>query len=167
LDPSIVLIDFLLAKFTSDKNRTLQVIEQLSEEDIGWSPTAENNSVGNLVAHIWGTVHQRIETAFFHVPDTRDRDREFERGLQFSREKAHGLVGQSFDLILRVLERMRLRPEMLLDQPYLDLPPLTQSGLTNQSTNLEVMLQLMRHLSGHTAQILYIAKMRKGQLRWR
>ncbi|NOU75595.1 DUF1572 domain-containing protein [Paenibacillus sp. LMG 31458] len=65
LDSTSILIDFLLKKYKSEKNGTLQVIEQLSDEDIVWAPTPESNSIANLVAHIWGTVHQRIETAFF------------------------------------------------------------------------------------------------------
>ncbi|WP_207953459.1 DUF1572 family protein [Paenibacillus agricola] len=82
LDSTSLLIDFLLKKYKSEKKQTLQVIEQLSDEDIVWAPTPESNSIANLAAHIWGTVHQRVETAFFNVPDTRDRDKEFDRGLQ-------------------------------------------------------------------------------------
>lgn len=109
MDSTSVMLDFLMKKFKSEKKWTLRVIEQLSDEDIIWAPTPESNSIANLVAHIWGTVHQRIET---------------------------------------------------------NLPPLTNSGVDNQATVLEVILHQFRHLPGHTAQIIYIAKMRKGYLRW-
>ncbi len=52
------------------------LIKQLSEEDIVWRPTNESNSIANLIAHIWGTVHQRVEIIFFDVPDSRDRERD-------------------------------------------------------------------------------------------
>ncbi|KRE83006.1 hypothetical protein ASG89_12770 [Paenibacillus sp. Soil766] len=74
MDSTLILIPFFLEKYISEKKWTLKVIEQLSDEDIVWAPTPESNSIANLVTHIWGTVHQRIETVFFHVPDTRDRD---------------------------------------------------------------------------------------------
>jgi hypothetical protein len=166
LDSTSLLIDFLLKKYKSEKKGTLQVIEQLSDEDIVGAPTPESNSIANLVAHIWGTVHQRIETTFFNVPDTRDRDKEFELGLQLSKEQALKLITKSFDRIIEVLEKVKAKPEMLLEQPYLNLPTLTNSGVDNQATVLEMFLHQFRHLPGHTGQIVYIAKMRKGHLQW-
>ncbi len=166
LDSSTILIDFLLKKYRADKIGTMQVITQLSDEDIVWSPVPESNSIANLVAHIWGTVHQRYETVFFDVPDTRDRDKEFERGLQMSKEQAMELIGKSYDRIIQVLENAKENPEKLLEQPYLNLPTLTNSGVDNEATTLEMLLHQFRHLPGHTGQIVYIAKMRKGQLQW-
>jgi hypothetical protein len=87
LDSSTMVIDFLLRKYKADRKWTLMVIEQLSEEDIVWSPTPESNSIANLIAHIWANVHHCFETAFFGVPYTRDRD-EFERDLKMSKEQA-------------------------------------------------------------------------------
>ncbi|MCC2685488.1 MAG: hypothetical protein K0R75_2387 [Paenibacillaceae bacterium] len=158
------LINFLLKKYQAEKKWTRFVIDQLSDEDIAWSPTPESNSIANLVAHIWGTVHQRIEVALFGILDTRDRDREFERGLQMSKEEALELISKSYDRIIEVLEQVKAKPETLLEQPYLHLPPLTNSGVDNQATVLEILLHQFRHLPGHTGQITYIAKMRKGQL---
>jgi uncharacterized damage-inducible protein DinB len=143
-----------------------KTIEQLSEADIVWRPTAESNSIANLVAHIWGTVHQRVEIIFFDVPDTRDRDKEFEIGLIMSKEEAIRLISKSFDIIIQVLVDMKLEPEVLQSQPYLNMAPLTYSSLNNQSTVLDVMMQMMNHLPFHTGQITYIAKMRVGQLKW-
>ncbi|WP_186445829.1 DinB family protein [Paenibacillus cremeus] len=166
MDSTSVLIDFLLKKYASEKKGTLHVIEQLSDEDIVWAPTPESNSIANLAAHIWGTVHQRIETAFFDIPDTRVREMEFDRELRLTKQQAMELIAKSFDRILEVLEQVKAKPEMLLDQPYLNLPPLTNSGVDNQATVLEMLLHQFRHLPGHTGQIVYIAKMRKGQLQW-
>lgn len=165
MDASMLLIDFLIKKYTSEKMGTLQVIGQLTDEDIVWAPTPESNSIANLVAHIWGTVHQRIETVFFDVPDTRDRNKEFERDLQLSKEQALELVAKSFDGIIEVLYKMQEEPDRLLEQPYLQLSPLMNSGLNNQATVLEIILHQFRHLPGHTAQITYISKMRRGQLK--
>jgi uncharacterized damage-inducible protein DinB len=142
------------------------VIEQLSEEDIVWSPTPESNSIANLVAHIWGTVHQCFETAYFGVPNNRDRSNEFERGLQMSKEQALELSKKSYDRIIHVLEIMKSNPEKLLEQPYLNFPTFTNSGVDNQATALEMLLHQFRHLPSHTGQIIYIAKMRKGKLQW-
>jgi uncharacterized damage-inducible protein DinB len=141
-------------------------IKQCSEADIVWRPTAESNSIANLVAHIWGTVHQRVEILFFDVPDTRDRDKEFDKELLMSKDEAIQLITKSFDVIIQVLEDMKSKPEVLLSQPYINMAPLTYSSLNNQSTVLDIMMQMMNHLPFHTGQISYIAKMRIGQLTW-
>ncbi|MEF3302249.1 DUF1572 family protein [Paenibacillus sp. GYB003] len=154
-------------EFRAEKKWTTQAIAQLTEEDIAWAPTAESNSIANLVAHIWGTVRQRVEIVFFDVADTRDREKEFEKGLVMSKETALELIRKSFDPIIQVLEALKSNPtEELLRQPYLHMPPLTYSALNNSSRVLEIMIQMLHHLPGRTAQMIYIAKMRNGQLEW-
>jgi hypothetical protein len=167
---SNLLIDSLLWKFRAEKKWTSQAIEQLSEEDIVWRPTDESNSIANLVAHIWGTVHSRVEIAYFKIPLTRgpkEREKEFEKVTVMSKDEALKLIQKSFDMIIHVLEEMKSNPEEgLLKQPYKNMPPLYHSALKNDSRVLEIMIQMLHHLPGHTAQIVYIAKMRKGQLKW-
>ncbi len=166
MDPSIKLIDSFLWKFRGERKWMPLTIQQCSEADIVWRPTAESNSIANLVAHIWGTVHQRVEILFFDVPDTRDRDKEFDKELLMSKDEAIQLITKSFDVLIQVLEDMKSKPEVLLSQPYINMAPLTYSSLNNQSTVLDIMMQMMNHLPFHTGQISYIAKMRIGQLKW-
>lgn len=166
LDSSSLLIDSFLWKFKGLQRNSVKVIGQLSDADIVWSPTDESNSIANLCAHIWGTVHQRVEIIFFEIPDTRNRDKEFEKGLLMSKEEALELINRSFDLLIQVLEDMNSKPEVLFIQPYLNMEPLTYSSLNNKSTVLDVMMQMVSHLPVHIGQIIYIAKMRVGELKW-
>ena len=54
---------------------------QLTVEQVWWRPTAEQNSIGNLVLHICGNVGQWILSGVGGMPDSRDRPLEFsERG---------------------------------------------------------------------------------------
>lgn len=55
------IIESMLVKLMSERKWTLQAIEQLSEVDLSWSPNSESNSITNLVAHIRGCVHSRID----------------------------------------------------------------------------------------------------------
>jgi len=166
LDISMFFIDSMLEKFISEKKWVYQAIDQISEEDVVWHPTPESNSIANLISHIRGTVRQRLETVFFNVPDQRDRDKEFKRGLQVSKEEALTLANESFDVIIQILEDMKLKPQLLMRQPYLNMPTLTFSANDNESTLLDMMVQMVREVHNHTGQIMYIAKMRKGQLQW-
>ncbi|MBO9606975.1 MAG: DUF1572 family protein [Paenibacillaceae bacterium] len=166
MDIAIEVIESMLPKFRSEMRCTLKAIEQLSEEDITWSPNLESNSIANLVAHIRGCVHSRIEQIFFNIPDTRDREKEFERGLQMSKEEAYQRAKEAFEIILQFLEHLKSNPHLLMSRPFLDKPPLTYSQINNQSTALNLMIAHVREIHYHTGQIVYIAKMRKGKLVW-
>jgi hypothetical protein len=75
MDIAFELIESMVVKFKSEQRRTLKAIEDLSEEDITWTPTPESNSIANLVSHIRGAVHSRVETILLNIPDTRDREK--------------------------------------------------------------------------------------------
>jgi uncharacterized damage-inducible protein DinB len=166
MEIALELIESMLVKFRSEKKWTLQAIEQLSEDDITSSPTPESNSIANLVAHIRGAVHSRIETILLDIPDTRDRDKEFEKGLQMSKEQALTKTRDSFDILIQHLEHLKSTPELLMTQPFLNLPPLTYSQVNNETTALNLMMAMFREVHFHTGQIFYAAKIRKGQLVW-
>lgn len=161
------MIDSMLGRFKSERKWVLQAIEQLSEDAIVWNPTHESNSIANIVAHIRGTVHQRIETIFYDIPDNRDREKEFERGLEMSKIQALRFVEESFDITIQYIEEIKSNPDLLIAQPYLHMPPLTYSAINNQATILDLLVQMVREVHFHTGQIIYIAKMKKGQLEWK
>lgn len=166
MDIAFQLIESMFVKFRAEKKWTLQAIEQLSEEDITWSPLPNSNSIANLIAHIRGAVHSRIETILFNMPDTRDRANEFKPGLEMPKEQSIKMITEAFDIILQYLEHLNSNPELLLSQPFLNLPPLTYSQVNNETTVLNLMIAMVREVHYHTGQIIYIAKMRKGQLIW-
>lgn len=74
---------------------------------------------------------------------------------------------ESFDIIIEYLEKLKLQPELLLSQPYMKLPVLTHSALDNNATAVDMMIQFVREINYHFGQIIYIAKMRRGQLIWK
>ena len=144
----------------ADKKWLLQTIEQLDEEDISWSPTNESNSIANLISHIRGTAHSRIEILLYKIPDASDRNKEFERDLKISKEQDLIMAAEAFDIINKYLKYLNAHPETLLSQPCLDMPPLTYSAVNNQTTALNLMIQMVREINYHIGQINYIAKMR-------
>ncbi|MBJ9987657.1 DUF1572 family protein [Paenibacillus sp. S28] len=87
MELALEFIQSMKVKLISEQRGTLKAIEQVSEEDITWHPTPESNSIANLVAHIRGAAHSRVETILYNIPDMRDRDKEFERGLMMTKKK--------------------------------------------------------------------------------
>ncbi|CAH1056247.1 DinB family protein [Paenibacillus pseudetheri] len=166
MDSSNIVIDHLLIKYKADQKWTRKVIEQLTDEDLVWSPTPESNSIANLIAHISGAARYWFDAAYFGAPLNEYRTIEFERGLQMTKEQALEISEKSYDSIIEVLEMMKANPARLLEQPYLDYPSFDSASLNNRSTILEMLLHQFRHLPSHTGQIIYIAKMRKGNLVW-
>jgi len=166
LDISNIVIDHLLLKYMADQKWTRKVIEQLTDEDLVWSPTPESNSIANLIAHISGAARYWFDAAYFGAPLNEYRTIEFERDLQMTKEQALEISKKSYDSIIGVLEMMKANPARLLEQPYLDYPSFDSAALNNRSTVLEMLLHQFRHLPSHTGQIIYIAKMRKGKLVW-
>ncbi|MCJ8011238.1 DUF1572 domain-containing protein [Paenibacillus sp. KQZ6P-2] len=166
MDIAFEFIQSMSVKFRSEQRGTLKAIEQVSEEDITWYPAPESNSIANLVSHIRGAVHSRVETILFNIPDTRDREKEFERGLKMTKEEAYKHTKDAFDIMLQYLEHLNSNPHLLMSQPFLYLPPLTYSQVNNETTALNLMMAMFREVHYHTGQIIYIAKMRKGQFKW-
>lgn len=165
MNTSTIVIDLLLRKYKSDQNWVRVALQPLSEEDITWSPTSESNSIANLVSHISDSVKHWFVIAYLGAPYEEMSSNNFDHELQMTKEQALELFQTSYDRILEVLEIMKANPERLLEQPYLNYPPF-KGGLDNQATILEMLLHHFRHFSSHVGQIIYISKMRKGQLQW-
>ncbi|OZB98850.1 hypothetical protein [Paenibacillus sp. XY044] len=57
------------------------------------------------------------------------------------------------DLALEFIQSMKVTPP-------------TYSQVNNETTALNLMMAMFREVHYHTGQIIYIAKMRKGELTW-
>lgn len=150
-DPGMETIGVLRTKVADFHQRAAKVIGRLSDADLNWRPNEESNSVANLVVHLAGNVHEYLEAAVGGVPDTRDRDAEFNDRAPRSRaeilERLAALVA-SADGILAQLTPARLG-EVL-------------SVRGRERTVLDVIVHVVTHLGEHVGQILYIAKLRQG-----
>ncbi|MOA57986.1 hypothetical protein D3C78_1822820 [compost metagenome] len=76
------------------------------------------------------------------------------------------MTKEAFDVIIQYLEYLRSNPELLLSQPFINRPALTYSQVNNETTVLNLMIAMVREIHYHTGQIIYAAKIRKGQLVW-
>lgn len=148
MDLNQVLISSLHNRFEGIKHRMLAVINQLGDEAINWRPNEESNSIANLVIHIGGVTHQRIEVGIMGLPDYRDRDSEFDRDVSLTKKEAINIIEDSFAIVEKTMGELRyedyLKPQKIQD--------------TNV-TIMEVFLLCTNHFSEHLGQILYVGKM--------
>src|SRR5262249_11764142 len=124
-------------------------VRDLRPADLWWRPNPRSNSIGNLLLHLEGNVRQWIVSGVARRPDVRDRDAEFLAAR-----------GAPASMLLARLERTIAAADRVLGR-------LTGRELLERRriqgydvTVLQAVYHVVEHFSGHTGQILYIAKAR-------
>ena len=132
--------------------RLRRCVESLSDEQLWWRPNEASNSVGNLLLHLNGNVHQWLVASFNRSDDARDRPAEF---------AAEG--GQSAAALLPQLEgTLRNVSEVLSRLTDADLmATMNIQGYT--VTGLHAVYHVVEHFGMHYGQILYITKLVRGE----
>ena len=131
---------------------------QLTVEQVWWRPTAEQNSIGNLVLHICGNVGQWVLSGVGDMPDSRDRPLEFsERGpLEISQlsAKLHDCL-RGVEAMLATVDEERL------------LEPFQVQGF--ETTGLGAITHSVTHFVGHMQEIISLTRTQLGpdyQFNW-
>lgn len=145
------IIELYRNKLADLRRRAAEAMAQLSDADLNWRPNPESNSIANLVLHLAGNLHQRVEAGIGGAPDTRNRDAEFNRRAPLTRAELlaawHGALDRA-DQVLAGLAPARLGDPL---------------RVMNRETNvLDVLLGVVTHMGEHVGQMLYIAKLRLG-----
>jgi hypothetical protein len=123
-------------------------VEPLTEEQFWWRPNESSNSIGNLVLHLAGSLKHYLNRNVGGIDYTRDRAAEFAERRAIPKAE----VMAAFDEMVAGAEKTfdTLTPERL-EHPSPE--PSMHSIL------LEDVLNAAIHLSNHTGQIVWIAKM--------
>jgi len=127
-------------------------VEGFTNEDLWWRPNESSNSVGNLLLHLAGNVRQWVVSGIGQTEDRRRRDEEFG-----SRDGATAgeLVSRLEEALLEADGVLAtLRPESLLERRVIQ-------GM--EVSVLDALYHVVEHFSTHTGQILYVAKLRRGE----
>ena len=124
-------------------------VDQLTDDDIWWRPNEASNSIGNLVLHLNGNVRQWIVAGLGGEKDERNRSQEFSQRETIPKHE--------------LLERLRTT----LSQADSVLAGYDPSGLLEVKhiqkydiTALDAISHVVEHFAQHTAQIIYITKLR-------
>jgi uncharacterized damage-inducible protein DinB len=120
----------------------------LPPDRVWWRANEASNSAGNLILHLAGNVRQWVVSGIGGAPDTRARDAEF---------AAEGAMGaaellQHLESTLREVDAVlaRLTPGSLGE---------TRRIQGRETTVLSALYHVVEHFSGHTGQVILIAKM--------
>jgi hypothetical protein len=132
--------------------RMQKAIEPLTDDQVWWRPNETSNSIGNLMLHLNGNVHQWIVAAFSRLEDTRNRPQEFgerEHVPKAALVERLGATIQRADEVLMGLTEAELRGPYTI-QKY-------------AVTGIFAVYQVVEHFALHYGQVLYIVKMVTGK----
>ncbi len=138
--------------------RIKHCLQQLDDVTIWWTPNDQMNSIGNLVLHLDGNLRQWILHGVGGQEDHRDRPKEFETSQMKSKQDLKELLSE-------------LQTEIVTCLHNCDSGMLAESRRIQgfDTKLLSAIYGTMTHLEGHTGQIVYITRLRKGanyQLFW-
>ncbi|MEQ1692701.1 MAG: DUF1572 family protein [Gemmatimonas sp.] len=122
-------------------------LRTIPPDQLWWRANDTSNSVGNLVLHLNGNVRQWIVCGVGGAPDVRRRDVEFATRGGAGAETLLAGLRATCDEVDDVLSR--LTPDMLGE-------PRTIQG--RETTVFAAVYHVVEHFSGHTGQIILLAK---------
>jgi len=127
-------------------------MQELNESEIWKRPNLHSNSVGNIILHLCGNIHQYAISSLGNSKDVRERDKEFSAdggnsGPELVR-KLTDTIEQAKNVIQSTTEEELLRERKV--QGY------THSGIG-------IILHVTEHYSYHTGQIIFWTKLLKDK----
>jgi len=142
-----IFLDFSARKLKQSALRIAECLSALTAEQLWARANPNSNAVGNLTLHLAGNIRQWLIGGVGGVPDIRQRDVEFATRT--------GLSGKELELILTGI----------LQEAVATLSALPPARLTEtveiqgfRLTVLEAIYHAVEHFSGHTHQIILLAK---------
>ena len=127
-------------------------VESLTDEQVWWRPNAASNSIGNLILHLNGNVHQWLVASFNGLDDGRDRPAEFNQ-----RETI-----PASSLVKQLVSTMQQASEVLSGLTEIDLlAPFEIQGY--KVRGLDAVYQVVEHFGMHYGQVLYVTKMLRSE----
>ncbi len=127
-------------------------LERLTDDQV-WSRGAPNeNSIGNLIAHLCGNVRQWICAGIGGEPDNRDRDSEFSTTGGLSIAELSARLKQTVADAIKIIEGLSAQRLVLVINP--------QDGPVSV---LEAVYHVVGHFQQHTGQIIFATKILGGQ----
>jgi uncharacterized damage-inducible protein DinB len=122
-------------------------VRSMPVERIWWRANDASNSAGNLVLHLAGNVRQWIVSGVGGAPDSRHRDAEFAaregaRGEELLRE-LHAACADATSVITSLSAASLTEPRIIQGR---------------ETTVFAAIFHVVEHFSGHTGQIILLAK---------
>jgi len=134
-------------------------LAELAEEQLWWRPNEASNSIGNLILHLCGNIRQWMIAGVGGATDARDRNSEFEKRRQISKEDLLALLTATLGEVDAVLSKLESETVANSDAPL--QRQIVPQGFAQ--TVFDSVFHVVEHFSYHTGQIVFIAKLLIGE----
>lgn len=146
------IIENALYRLNEGTRMIVSSIQLLNNEEIWNKPNASSNSIGNLILHLCGNMHQYIIAALGDAPDIRERDSEFSADPGYSTEELLTMLKKKVALVKETIASCTI--ENMLR---------TREVQGFHLSGIGIILHVVEHYSYHTGQIAYWTKILKDQ----
>lgn len=127
--------------------KIIAAVRAMPADRLWWRPNEQANSAGNLVLHLAGNVRQWVISGIGGAPDARQRDAEFAARDGADADILLAELAQTVDEVRQVLER--LTPVSLGESRVIQ---------GRETSVFSALYHVVEHFSGHTGQIILLAK---------
>ena len=131
--------------------RLRKCLAQLSVEEIWFRPNQNTVSIGNLVLHLCGNVKQWLISGLGGVPDSRQRQQEFDEPGPLPTEQ-----------LMDSLESLSQEIDTVLGKVTTDDLVASRSIQGYQSSGVSILVHVVEHFSYHVGQVTIMVKSRKN-----
>lgn len=150
---SLHYLDTTKKVFLQYKKMAEAAMDQLSDEQLFWAPSAESNSIAIIVKHLWGNMLSRWTD--FLITDgekeTRDRDAEFILSGITTRAQLMEKWNEGWKCFTDCLDSLKVE----------DLDKVVKIR-SEDHTVIQALQRQIAHYSSHIGQIVYLAKAQKN-----
>lgn len=122
-------------------------LRSIPADRLWWRPNQGANSAGNLVLHLCGNLRQWIISGIGGAPDVRLRDVEFAT-----------MGGHTHDPLLALLDTTCQEAIAVVGQLDAESLAATRTIQGRETSVFSALYHVVEHFSGHTGQIIYLAK---------
>lgn len=147
-----LFLKFSTAKLRQLSHRVSACLARLSDEEVWFRRSENDNSVANLVLHLCGNVNQWIMAGIGGKRDTRRRDEEFAARGGLNRNELSARLSAAVMQAAVVIEGVGSRS--------LSVRLVIQK---HDVSVLEAIYHVVEHFSMHTGQIIFITKILTGK----
>lgn len=139
-------------KFEENTRKLITCLNELDEADTWKRPNENSNSIGNLIFHLCGNIRQYVISSLGHVPDVRERDKEFSATDGYSKQELinqlTGTVNEAVNIIRNTKTEELLRKRQVQG---------------NFHSGVYIVVHVTEHYSYHTGQIIFWTKLLKNK----
>lgn len=141
-----------ILRMRESMERIEKCLAQISETEVWQRPNSQLSSVGNLVLHLCGNIKQYAKASLGNVPDSRERQKEFDAVGGYScKELSDKIVSTISEAITTIINASN---EAMMQERIVQ-------GFN--MTGIGICIHVTEHLSYHTGQIAMHTKLLRDQ----